>query len=227
MKFYELDNADKFQNAEWAEEMDYTDTIYCPANPGHQRAGRRMEHLVITLPSSRIGDFVWTGVGECIITDRVAQLFKEAGFTGYELRPVTVSKVYRHHVEKDIVLTDEGPRGIKKVTRDRNPRPIPRLWELKIIGKGGNIHPDSGISIKIKRICDACGAEKISIRGRGIIVDEKQWDGSDFFFVTEFPGMRLVTERVKDFIIGERLTNCKLIPSEEIHFPVFPYEEET
>ncbi len=53
----------------------------------------------------------------------------------------------------------------------------------------------------------------------GILVDEAQWDGSDFFTVNGYPKHILVTERVKDLIIAHRLTNCVLIPAEKLRWP--------
>ena len=52
----------------------------------------------------------------------------------------------------------------------------------------------------------------------GIIVDEKEWDGSDFFVINGYPKFILVTERVKRFVIEHHLTNCELVPSEKLEW---------
>lgn len=212
MRFYELRDDEKFFKAEWGEGMDFeVIDLQCPE--GH-RLVKRKEQLIIKMPSSKIGDFVWTWYHECLVTDRVAQLFKEARFTGYELRPVIVSKVYKYYTYKDIGFIEDKAVGIKKVIRDRNPQHIPKLWELVVTGKGGEAHPKSGIRL-IKK-CKFCGAEEYTGFGKGLFIDESQWDGSDFFTVWPLPKFIIITERVKKFIEEKKLTNCKITPVEEL-----------
>jgi len=214
MIFYRLSDGEKFPNANWAEEMGFKNTIFCPVNKGHQRAGERMNQLIIALPSSRIGDFVWTWYSECIITDRVVNLFKEAGFTGYVLKPVIVAKIYKYYKEKDIGMENGKPVGITRIIRDRKPKPISPLWELVVTGKGGDAHPKSCIRLKYE--CAACGAKEYTDFKKGLFIDEAQWDGSDFFTVWPLPKFIIVTERVKNFILEYKLSNCKLTPTEDL-----------
>lgn len=152
--------------------------------------------LIIILPSPKIGDFIWTWYSDCIVTDGKLSLFRQAGFTGFEARPVTVEK-------------------IKRLSRKRREEvPIPPLWELMIKGKGGDADPESGIHV-IGQNKESGTLEYSSFRN-GIIVDEANWDGSDFFTVNGYPKYILVTEKVKELIVGHQLTNCALIPS---HMP--------
>jgi hypothetical protein len=53
----------------------------------------------------------------------------------------------------------------------------------------------------------------------GIIVDEEEWDGSDFFTVDGYPMRIIVTERVKDLVVSAGLTNVLLIPSGNLRWP--------
>lgn len=214
MRFLRIYDIDKYPNAELADGMLFADPITCQKNKDHFRPGNRTGNLIINLPTSRIGDFVWTWYSDCLITDRVADLFRQAKFTGYELKPVTVAKVYKYHKEKDITFIDGKAWGITKVTRDRKPKPIPPLWELVVTGKGGNAHPKSGIKLKYE--CKTCGLTYYTGFGKGLYVDEKQWDGSDFFTIWPLPKYYLVTERVKNFAEVNKLTNCKFIPMEEL-----------
>jgi len=154
--------------------------------------------LTIVLPSPKVGDFVWTWYNDCIVTDGTLSLFRQAGFTGFEARPVIVEK-------------------IKRLSRKRREEvTIPPLWELLIAGKGGDADPESGIHI-IDQIEDR-GISLYSSFRNGIIVDETNWDGSDFFIVNGYPKYILVTEQVKEFIVGHQLTNCALIPSHKLEW---------
>jgi len=154
-------------------------SIKCPINRGHQRAGGREGPLRVILDEN-ITDFMWTFIGEVVITDRVAKLFKEAGFTGYELEPVEVVN------RQDITV-----------------------WKFNVTGKGGKAQ---GLYLKYR--CEACGLERYGGYENGIIFDEKEWDGSDFFEVDGW-GVILITERVKDFIEKHGLTNVIIIPLNE------------
>jgi hypothetical protein len=148
--------------------------------------------LTVILPSSRVGDFVWTWLSDCIVTDGTLSLFRQAGFTGFQARHVTVEKIERVSRKK------------------REQVALPPLWELLVWGQGGDADPESGI-----RVIDETspGMPEYSSFRNGIIVDEASWDGSDFFTVNGYPKFILVTQRVKELIIGNQLTNCSLVPS--------------
>ncbi|MEW6533782.1 MAG: HEAT repeat domain-containing protein [Thermodesulfobacteriota bacterium] len=160
--------------------------------------GETRVDLTIMLPSPKIGDFVWTWASDCIVTDRTLSLFTQASFTGFKARPVTVDK-------------------IKRVSKKRREKlTIPPLSELLIQGKGGDAAAESGI-YPLYEIEDSGGLQYSSFRN-GIIVDESNWDGSDFFTANGYHKYILVTERVKECIIGHQLTNCALIPSHKLEW---------
>lgn len=188
----------QFGRAEWTDAVhDSVPGIICRVDPNHRRAGDRTIDIRVILSSPRIGDFTWTWHNECLVTDRVLYLFQKAGFIGFDSKPVTIEKVER--------LRKDG--GVS----------LPALWELAVMGKGGEANPESGI--RVINQCEECGLVKYSSYRNGIIVDEHQWDGSDFFTINGYPRHILVTERVKDLIIANKLTNCILAPSHEVRWP--------
>jgi len=154
--------------------------------------------LTIILASPRIGDFVWTWYNDCIVTESTLSLFREAGLTGFQARPVTVEKFKRLPRKRAGEVT------------------FPPLRELAITGKGGDAAPESGI-YPLYEIKDSGRFQYSSFRN-GIVVDEANWDGSDFCTVNGYPKHILVTERVKDVIVGHQLTNCALIPSDKLEW---------
>ena len=169
---------------------------------GLSRGDPRVD-LTIVLPSPKVGDFVWTWYSDCIVPDRTLALFRAAGFSGFDVRPV--------HVEKT--------RGRKRLTEAA----IPPLWELVIKGKGGDAARESGIRV-IGR--DDSGEPRYSSFCNGIVVDEANWDGSDLFTINGYPHHLLVTERVKELIIARELTNCTLVPSHELQWGLGTRPEE-
>ncbi len=160
--------------------------------------GEPRVNLTIILPSPKVGDFVWTWYSNCMVTESVLSLFTHAGFNGFEARPVTVER-------------------IKRVSRKRREDlVIPPLWELVIKGKGGDAAPESGIQVIDQD--EGSGILQYSSFRHGIIVDEANWDGSDFFTINGYPKYVLVTERVKQVIIDLQLTNCVLVPSHKLQW---------
>jgi hypothetical protein len=189
MNFYKLSGGDKIKVA-FAKGNDW-DQIICPVSEAHARPGERLTELRIMLPFSEVPHFMRTSLSDLIITDEVAQLFEEAGFIGYLLKPVTVVKV-----------------------RKGNKKDVPVLWELVAIGDGGEVQLKSWITTRYE--CPACGLKRYTDITHGLFVDEYQWDGSDFIKVLPVPKYIIVTERVKDFIEQRKFTNYKLIPTEKI-----------
>jgi hypothetical protein len=52
----------------------------------------------------------------------------------------------------------------------------------------------------------------------GVIVNERQWDGSDFFTVNGYPRIILISQRATDVIVDNELTNCALVPAHELRW---------
>jgi hypothetical protein len=160
--------------------------ITCPVNPEHQRSAPRQADLEVELTSARLGDFTWA-IGAVCVTERVLALLGDASVSGFEPRPVTVEAL--------------GRRSAGAATE------LGRLWELRVTGCAGRAHEASGIR-EIDR-CDACRMVDYSSWRSGIFVDERRWDGTDICRIEEWPPI-LVTEKVRDLIVRERLTNCAL-----------------
>ncbi|MBC7352010.1 MAG: hypothetical protein H5U08_06600 [Thermogutta sp.] len=195
-KFWHLDAPESTKRlAEWADDMHYESTVICPLHEGHQRPGKRQPNLSIVLPGKTVDDvddFVWTWYSECLVQDHVLELFRRAGLTGYEVKPVTAK--------------------FKQSTE-----PPPRLWELVVTGWARMAPPESGIRLVKK--CDACGLLKYSgCDNPERLIDPSQWDGSDFFIVWPLPKFIFVTDRVAKLIRENRLTGVVLKDPTKLKF---------
>lgn len=168
----------------------------CPLEPErHSGTGwYRINDLVVKLKSPKVRDISSTWHNDYLITDRVASLFKDAGFTGYSLRHVDVRLPRSVRYE-----------GIRS----------PVLWEFKVHGWGGVAPVSSGIKLVTR--CSVCNFTLYTpLLYPEKLIDESQWDGSDFFLVWPLPRFILVTERVKAFVEGHRLQGVNLIPVEHM-----------
>ncbi|MDA8429870.1 MAG: hypothetical protein M0T70_11505 [Geobacteraceae bacterium] len=183
----------KYHDPGWANGMTYHRfSRNCSLNPDHTDY-KRSSPLAITLASLKIGDIMWCG--DCIVTDRVKDIFVRERFTGVKFEEVIIGKVKR---------------------MPKEPVELPRLWELVVIGSGGEAHPASGIKVYEK--CPECGFERHSSFRNGLIVEENNWDGSDFFYLKGYPTFILVTERVKDVIVSNKITNCGIFAVESVRW---------
>jgi hypothetical protein len=126
----------------------------------------------------------------------VREAFLKGGFTGYRTEPAIVSKVKRKS---------------KRVSE------IPRLYELEVYGSGGPPDPSSGSSPLTEP--DGNGFMMYSSYKNGFIVNESTWDGSDFFTLEGWNSMIIISERVKDLIMRKKLSNCVLVPVEDMRWP--------
>jgi len=178
--------------AQWDESV-HSEKVECAVHSGHQRSGKRMTDLAVVLPSQKVEDFVWTWISDCLIQDYVLDFFKECNFSGFYVKPVRA-------------------RFSSKVRRFS-----PKLWELRISGWGGVANPESGISLDEARSCSACGMLRYTpLLYPENLMDEKQWDGSDFFIVWPLTRFIFVTDRVIEAIKKKGFNGVQTTPMENI-----------
>lgn len=179
--------------AEWVDDEVELDQVICPRNPGHRRGGKRLSDLSVILPGPPVEDFVWTWYSECLIQDRVLNLFREAGLTGFEVKPVRAR--FRR-------LQSIAP---------------PRLWELVVTGWAGMAPPESGV--RLVESCPGCGLLGYSsVTNPSQLISESQWDGSDFFIVWPLVRFVFVTERAAQVVRANQLKGARLVPPRELKF---------
>ena len=133
---------------------------------------------------------------------RVQDAVKSNGLTGLEFYP---------------------PVGFVRGTREegvdemiRKCREELQYQVMHVTGRGGSIAKTSGAGLE--DWCLTCGWESWFPPKNGIYVDERQWDGSDFFRVDEFNPM-LISERAVQALTDARLSNFYALPAEEFRPP--------
>jgi hypothetical protein len=169
------------------------ESVKCPIDSGHQRVGRRIGRLEIILRQRIRSDFLWTWFSDCLVGPRVVDLLEKTGATGYRLEPV---KIVRARYDEDL--------GAK-------------LFELVPTGTPVPMDPRSGVRLTYR--CEACGIEYYSPFSNGLQLNVSKWGGEDVFVPKEYWKYIEVTERLKDAISAEGLTNCMLVKTENFHWP--------
>lgn len=151
--------------------------------------------LSLDICSWNVVDFSRTMLSDVVVTDHVFEVLRQAGLTGFQVRPTRVEEV---------------PDKVKRSD-------FPKLWEFVVTGKGGPADKAAGI-VELSR-CQACGLVRYSAFERGIVVDENTYDGSDFFTVSEYPKYVLVSHRAKEVIAKSQLTNVAFVESTKLEWP--------
>lgn len=206
--FWLLDSPEKSQ-ADWGSGMlwrasDYPSQVAHGIYTYYGGPAKRLTELRVVLDAKKPTDFIWT-ISNCMIQDRVVEMLRDSGFTGFETRPATVGReteaskksAFRIACETAIVKDDA----------------IPPYSELTVTGWGGVVGPESGLH----RLPDSLMWD--GYMNWEYLVDEDQWDGSDFFIVWPYPLYRVVTDRVASFIRKHRITGCRLIQPRDFKHP--------
>lgn len=168
-------------------------TICCPVcntqglKPLPQYHTPRIE-LLVTKPGT-IDDIESLGMGVYLISKRVQDALRKAGLTGFKFVPL-----------KGIAFDREGKPFEDTAKRIR----AAGMRILHVTGVGGSIARTN--HVRMTEQCKECGWIAWTMpRGR-IKVVRRQWDGSDFFQVTEYTPI-LMTQRAADTLSAAGLTN--------------------
>jgi hypothetical protein len=179
--------------AEWVHEEMKLEIVSCPIDEAHNGPGKRLTNLTVKLPSKHVDNLVWTWLSECLIQDHVLETFKEEKLTGFAVEPVRA-----------------------RFDLDNGTKP-PRLWELIVKGQAGVAPPESGIRRVFE--CPGCGYTKYSdCSAPGKLIDESQWDGSDFFTIWPLNKFIFITDRVARVLKRERWRGYRLVAPRDLTF---------
>ena len=128
-----------------------------------------------------------------VISEKFLNVLKENGFTGYE-------------------VSETAPRcGTVTTVGD----PIKeKYYLLKVTGRCGMIRQLNGEHFPYCRKCH----RKIASTGlvtTGVTFDKDEYDGSDIFAFDNLSNIPIVSEKIKDVLIENDLTNLKFVPINE------------
>lgn len=150
--------------------------------------GERLGELEVNCTRSRISDLILGPIDglPVVVTGKTIEVLKAAGCTGFNVYPVNVA-------------------------RTRGNKPIPPLFELEIVGRGGL--PGAGSSPWEMIECPVCLLTSVTgpMDGR-YVLDPAQHDGSDIFCFDRWRFV-FVTRRFKEAIENANLTGAQFRPS--------------
>ncbi len=108
------------------------------------------------------------------------------------------------------------PERVKVVWagKARKPR-IPVYHEIEVTGRAGHVsqYPD----VVMQKECPACGHKTWSVPKNGFEVRADLWDGSDIFWIEQFP-VFLAHERFVEFVRTKKIRGFNFIPTQEWYY---------
>lgn len=194
MKFYYVKTEEKYAKAYFVSyEKDCSICDECDEVYAITRKG--LYHT--RLKGKKQGDF-YRAPGCYIGNSKFRGMLKKYEITGYDICDVVVEK-----------WEDQRNNVIDIDTSD--------LKEIMIKGKSGWYMDKNGNDIKR---CQKCGHVDFYAKEElhGISVPEDAWDGSDIFSCSNWHGVMLCTERLKEACEKEKIKNIQFIPLDEFTF---------
>lgn len=134
-----------------------------------------------------VPDFLHPFPGQIIVRDSVVDALQRAELTGFV--PVRVEVRWGKQVKYP-------------------PGEPPLLYELFVTGTAWRV----GMDAERITACKECG-RTIFPNPEWLVVDERRWDGSDFFHIDRNPNIVLVTERVCHLMAQCLFTNYACVPT--------------
>lgn len=194
MKFYYVTNGEKYAEAYYMSETaekKICEECECVCSK------KRIGPYHTKLKGKKQGDF-YHAPGCYIGNSKFREMLVKYNITGYEIADIVVDGWY-----------DQRDNLIDVDSSD--------LKEIRILGKSGWFMDKDGNDIKR---CDKCGIIDFEIEDEvnGISVQEDTWDGSDIFSFSNWLGVMICTERLKEACEKEKIKNIRFIPLEEFTF---------
>lgn len=160
----------------------------CPQNDAHVDGGTQIGETSFYVRHNYRNQMIIWAVHECLVHDRLIDMFKDAGFTGFRTRPATLKYL-------------DG-----KITTNYN--------EFIVTGWAGIIRPESGM--RLVEQCPHCHWKVYSpITNYKSLIDWSQWTGDDVFIAYPLVSRILVTERVGKFLKKEKIKSYLLYALED------------
>jgi len=151
----------------------------------------------LELYGQSLGDFVKGPGNSFLISERMAEAFKEEGLTGLSgFSPAEVARVRRKR---------KGPK----------PSAVPRYFVVTpCFSRAAVDMTRSRLRYGDPITCDECRSAGLDTV-HGFALEPGTWQGEDVFRARGLPGTDIVSERFAGFVARHGLTNMKLIPAEE------------
>lgn len=150
------------------------------------------------------GDVVFGPGDQLLISQRLKEVFVEAGLSGFtSLSPTAIVKFRR-----------------RRKSLGGNP---PDYWLASIVRSEAMLDEGaSGLERDTGEVCSTCGLGGIIERVRRVALQPDTWSGEDIFFARGLPGTILTSRRFAALCEAVGIANCSLVGADTFGFDDYP-----
>jgi Protein of unknown function (Gmx_para_CXXCG) len=167
------------------------------------RVGATFQPAYLDVPSRPEADFLWSGLGSVVVSQRVHDTMARAAVSGCEFVRVIPRKIGgRRATRRPLIPSGGEPEDLlAQVAPIRDPSEIPPYYELVVTAQSK--HPPGA---EPEATCELCGRETYDADARRLVMEPHMWNGQDVFFLATTLWI-IVTDRVKALLEPLRPTN--------------------
>lgn len=198
----------KRRPASVAEYRDICDAICaaCKCSASDLKPGNSLLPSDMQIPSRPRADFLWGSLGSWVISLRIKDLFERAGFSGFVLFPITISKVGRREAKLAPPIPASGePEDIMRSAIHVPGADVGPYFELLVRSDSRRVR-----GTEPSFVCGVCGFEQWS-PPRQWSMEDSLWTGTDLFCLAP-TSMLIVTDRVKERLVEIGASNVRAVP---------------
>lgn len=160
-----------------------------------------IRELDVELYNNELAGFVWTDSADVVIDGTLANELKTVSLTGFSFQEVSVKAWWR-------AKSLGGP-----IINYLNEVPPPELFMLVIHGRAHATIPKTIPN----NVCKVCNRVEAGALKEGFSIDTTKWDGTDIFYVREFPAIPIVSGNFSQKLKELGIDNFSLQKTEGFH----------
>ena len=179
---------------------------------GGLEPGDRFQPLLLRVPSRPTADFLWPGVGDLVVSERVQTLWEREGFTGATFSRAEFERVGRRPATAALRPRGGEPEGVlRRAAPVADASELPRYGYITVTGTS-ELPP----GVDASSVCAGCGRAVVPAFGstRRIVFEPPMWRGEDAALLATTLHI-VVTDRVRRALEGLGATNVRFLPADE------------
>jgi hypothetical protein len=170
--------------------------------------GTVFQPAFLDVPSQPEADFLWSGLGSVVVSQRVRDAVVRAGIKGATFVSVVPRKIgmRKAKLPPPRPRTGEPEDLITEIKKAVDPDLVASYYELVVTAESK--YPPGA---EPHTTCELCGRETYDAAARQLVMRDDMWTGDDIFFLATTLWI-VVTDSVKTLLESIRATNLMFSP---------------
>lgn len=167
--------------------------------------GDEFQPAYLEIPSIPNSDFIWSGIGSVLVSERIREIFHKNDIHGVEFVPVIMRKVGNnpHVLPAPIPSTGEPEDIFDEIEYLENVDKVSKYYEMVVINR---CKRPPGTEILSK--CSLCKREEYDSSKRVLTMKQNMWNGDEIFILPTSLWI-IVTDKIKNLLEDINSSNVK------------------